>query len=95
MIPPALADASTDRRVRGSPREVLLYLHKVLDPGEYRHQKLYTIADAVGVHKSTAGRAMKRLASCGYIRIGPREKPGGRSYLLLTTRGETLKQRSA
>jgi DNA-binding MarR family transcriptional regulator len=92
VISPALNEASTDTKLRGAPIQLLVYLHGKLDPGEYRPLKLWPIARDLGMEKATVGRAMKRLIECGYIREGHRQRPGGRSYLLLTTRGEPLKR---
>jgi predicted transcriptional regulator len=94
VISPALAEASTDERLKGAPLQVLVYLHRVLDPGEWRPLKLEPLADILKMEKATVGRAMKRLVECGYVREGHRARPGGKSYLLLTTRGIPLKQAS-
>jgi predicted transcriptional regulator len=92
MISPALADAGRDRRLKGAPHQLLIVLHTVLDPGEWRPLKLEPLAAELDMEKATVGRAMRRLIDCGYIREGRRVRPGGRSYLLLTTRGTPLKQ---
>ena len=92
MITPALLEASTDDQLKGAPKEVFLYLHGRLSYGEYRPLKPWVAARELKMKENTVGRAMKRLVERGYIRQGRREKPGGRSYLLLTSRGETLKK---
>jgi predicted transcriptional regulator len=92
VISPALAEAGKDERLRGAPLQLLVHLHTVLDPGEYRPLKLWPIASVLKMEKATVGRAMKRLLQCGYVREGHRQRPGGRSYLLLMTRGSPLKQ---
>lgn len=94
MISPALADAGKDERLRGAPLQLFVYLHSVLDPGEWRPIKLWPLATTLKMQKNTVGRAMKRLIETGYIREGNRKRPGGREYLLLFTRTPPL-QKSA
>lgn len=89
---PALIDAVTDTRLKGAPKEVLFYLHTILDPGEWRTLKLWPVAKALQMNKSTTGRAITTLLRCGYIREGPRQEHGQRCFKVLTTLGEPAKR---
>lgn len=92
MIPPALNDASTDPKLQGAEMRMLMYLHARLDPGEYRTLKLWGVAREVHMNKATVSRAIKTLVTQGYLREGPRQEHGGKSYMLVFTRGEPSKR---
>lgn len=94
MIWPAFDDALSDNRIKGPPRDLLAYLAKVLDFAEWRRLKLWPVAKELQMKPVTAGRAMKRLIDCGYVRQGPREKQGPRSYRLVFSRGTPIRQAS-
>ncbi len=83
VILPSLKEASTDRRLRGAPLRVLVYLHGVLEIGEYTILKLWAVADSIGMDRSNVSRAITTLTECGYIREGKREDHGVRTFMLL------------
>lgn len=83
---PALGDASRDRKLKGSPHTVYLWLAcNLLDVEEYRPVKLTGIAEAIGVDEDTASRAVRLLVDRGYLarRYAARE---GWAYRLLLSR---------
>lgn len=92
MIPLALNDASTDARLHGAEVRLLVYLYGQLIQGEYRTLKLWPIARAVRMNKATVGRSMAALTRFGYLREGPRQEHGGRSFMLVPVLGDAAKR---
>jgi len=86
VILPALKDATTDRRLRGTPLHVLFYLHGVLDVGEDRHVKAWLIAQEIGAKRANVSRALNLLVQTGYIRTGKNAEANIHSYRLVATR---------
>lgn len=81
---PALGDASRDRKLKGSPHTVYLWLAcNLLDVEEYRAVKLSGLAQAIGMDEDTASRAVRRLVDRGYLdrRYVAREGYAYRLYL--------------
>lgn len=65
---PALDQASRDRKLKGSPHTVYLWLScNLLDVEEYRPVKLAGIARAIGLDEDTASRAVRLLVTRGYL----------------------------
>lgn len=86
MIPPALIEASKDRKLRGAPIHVLCFLHATLEVGEFRTVKHLAVAEAVGITRQRVSQAIHLLVDQGYIRA---RAEGGRrigSYMLLNSR---------
>lgn len=83
MILPSLKEASTDRRLRGAPLRVLVYLHGVLEIGEYRVLKTWHVAREIGMDRAHVGRAIATLVACGYIREGAKMEHGVRKFMLV------------
>ena len=86
MISPALRDASTDPRLRGTPLHVLLFLHGILDIGEDRYVKAWFVAQQIGAKRANVSRALQLLVSLGYLRTGKKIEANIRSYRLVATR---------
>jgi hypothetical protein len=93
MISPLLRDAGQDNRLRDTPIHVLVYLHSVLDYGEFRAVKIEAAAVAIGKSRRRVSAALNLLADLGYIRAGDKQERNVRSYMLLMNRGEPAKQR--
>lgn len=83
MILPSLREASTDRRLRGAPLRVLVYLHGVLELGEYTVVKTWHVAEQIHMDRAHVGRAIQTLLRYGYIREGQRLEHGVRRFMLL------------
>lgn len=92
MILPALKDASTDRQLRGAEVRILVYLHTLLIPGEFRVLTLDSVAPFVHMNRATVSKALKRLTTQGYIREGPRQERGERAFMLVGVRGDPAKR---
>lgn len=56
-----------DRRLRGAPREVYVFLHRRLDVGSFRPVKLDVVIAECEIARGTASEAFARLITCGYI----------------------------
>jgi predicted DNA-binding transcriptional regulator len=68
MLFPALAEASRDRALKGTPHTVYLWLTcNLLDVEEYRAVKLVGLATAIGLDEDTASRALRVLVDRGYL----------------------------
>jgi DNA-binding MarR family transcriptional regulator len=90
MILPALAEATTDRDLRGWPMHVLVYLHRILDVGEDRYVKAWVIARDIGAKRRTVTHALKLLVDKGYLRRGQKAEGNIGSYRLVGTVQKTL-----
>lgn len=86
MISPLLAEAVEDPQLRGAPLHVLLFLHKVLEYGEYREIKHWVIAEKTKLSRRNVSRAIKHLVGLGYLRAGPTKERNIGSYMLLGSR---------
>lgn len=95
MISPLLAEAVEDARLRGTPIQVLVYLHKVLEYGEYRTIKTWVIAEKLHVNRWSVSAGLKRLVELGYVRAGPVKERNVGSYMLLGSRGEAVRDPAA
>lgn len=82
---PALVDASRDRRLRGAPVHVLLYLHSVLEYSEARVLKHWAVAKDTGLQRQTVSKAIKRLVETGYLVEGERLERNVAKYRLRPT----------
>lgn len=83
MILPSLREASTDKRLKGAPIRVLVYLHGRLELGEYTVVKTWVVARDIGMDRSRVGRAIRTLIRCGYIREGHALEHNIRRFMLL------------
>jgi predicted transcriptional regulator len=92
MIPALLVEALKDKRLRGAPFTVLCYLHAVLELGEYRTVKHWVVAQELGITRQRASQAIGTLVETGYLRAGDTTARNVRSYMLLTSRGEPVRQ---
>lgn len=92
MIPALLIEALKDRNLRGAPFTVLCYLHAVLELGEYRTVKHWVVAQHLGITRQRASQAIHTLVQFGYLRVGVKAERNVRSYMLLTSRGEPVRQ---
>ena len=90
MILPSLKQASTDRRLRGAPLRVLVYLHGALEIGEYRVVKTWHVADRIGMNRAHVGEAIRILVALGYLREGPKKEHGVRSFMLIANPTEVV-----
>lgn len=73
-----------------------MYFHSgVLELGEFTRVKAWDVARNVGMDKRTVLRAIKVLVSRGYIREGPKQEHGIRSYRLLASRRPEDHQQAA
>lgn len=87
MTIPAFQDAKADKALRGDI-SLVVYLHLLdeLDPMEFREVKRVALATRLDVSERAVQRALKKLASRGYLRRG-RSKPGEpRTYRLVYSR---------
>lgn len=83
---PAFFEALRDAEIRGAPKELFFWLQSELVYTEYRPLKLWPLAHAMKMNKAVVSRAMKRLIERGYVKEGPRERPGGKTYALVPAR---------
>jgi hypothetical protein len=82
---PAFVSAMQDRALRGTAREVYLWLHERLDVLDFRPIKHSAISVDLGMKEVTVSWAVTRLVERGYLARGPRD---GRltTYRLLHSR---------
>ncbi len=71
---PAFATALQDRTLRGTPREVYVWLHQNLDVVEFRPVKHASVGFALGLKDASVADSIVRLLNRGYLERG--EKTG-------------------
>ena len=92
MISPLLIEASKDKSIRGAPFTVLCYLHSILELGEYRVVKHLSVAADVGLTRQCISESLSKLVKHGYLRAGIKGSRNVGSYMLLASRGDSVKQ---
>ncbi len=84
----ALRDGSTDRRIKGLPRQVLLYLHAECELGKYHDIQHWALARSIGADRRNVRTALARLIQFGYVRQGRRGWRNVQRYMVLAERDE-------
>jgi hypothetical protein len=92
VIPPILIEAVRDRKLKGVPVTLLCYLHSTLELGEYRMVKHWAVAGEIGTTRQRVSQALHLLVAEGYLRAGTKTERNVGSYMLLSSRGEAVKQ---
>ena len=87
-----IVEAVKDKRLRGAPFTVLCYLHSILELGEYRVVKHLSVAADVGLTRQCVSESLHKLVENGYLRAGIKTGRNVGSYMLLTSRGDSVKQ---
>lgn len=94
------AQAMQDRRLRPSDWRVLTAVSYHADPRGLAWPSQQTIADLTGLSRQTVNKCIKRLVSCGYLKLLPaRRRPSGRFshrvYLLVRKKPDTDRVKDA